>query len=248
MFYWTPVALRIYLLSLIGVFFSSKAVKAQGEIDSTLKKHYRNESAISLDLYSNGYGFSYRYAKRKDAFRKNVLDFNFQEIKHPKEIKYSYGGRRLVYGKMNNLYLFGVSKGKQRELYSKLDKKGVAIRLFYVFGITLGVLKPVYYEVIYSDKDYLVIERFKASYHTEYYGRAKYFIGIDELRFLPGIHARYGISVEYSGEDSRIRAVECGASAVVFPQKTEIMASEDNNFLHFSLFVSFRFGKVLGRK
>ena len=64
---------------LIG--FNVNDILAQGEIDSQEKIFYRNEKVFGVSLNSNGYGLSYRYATRVNAYKHNLFEFEFAEIK-----------------------------------------------------------------------------------------------------------------------------------------------------------------------
>ena len=62
---------------------------------------------------------------------------------------------------------------------------------------------------------------------------------------MPGIYAKSGFNFEYSKEDKVIHAIEIGATLSAYLKEIPIMASSDNQFIFFSLFVSYRFGIVV---
>jgi len=53
------------------------------------------------------------------------------------------------------------------------------------------------------------------------------------------------MSFEYSKSDITIHAIETGVSLDLFPKEMVIMATEQNNFYFLTLFVAYRFGKVV---
>jgi hypothetical protein len=240
--------LGIWLFHLIGGF-----IFAQGEIKLQERIFYRNEKSIGLSLNSNGFGLSGRYAKRISARKKTIWEIDGANIKHPKEVRISnsyYNNRSFVYGKQNLFINLHGGWGKQHEMFRKVDRGGISIRRYFSVGPTLGFLKPIYYEVFKSGggvNDYYISEeKFDPSIHYGYiYGRASFFKGFNEITVTPGIYGRFGLSFEYSKSDITIHAIETGISLDLFPRKMEIMATEDNDFYFLTLFVAYRFGKVV---
>lgn len=243
--------LRLYgciLLSLITV-----GVFSQGELDEQQKIMLRNEKTGIVYLTSNGIGLGYRYGKRINARNQTMYDFDFLNVKHPKELRLTsnynyYSSRTFIFGKQNNFYELKGSIGKQYVMYRKNDKGGIAIRYFYTLGPTIGVLKPIYYEIRYYNayEDYIKIEKFNVSIHqSNINGKASFFKGFDELSIVPGASARLGFNFEFSREDAQIRALEVGVGLDLFPRHIPIMAEQTNNFYFLNLTVGYRFGKVI---
>jgi len=73
---------------------------------------------------------------------KNDLELDFVGIKHPKEYRYSNpynSNKTFVFGKLNCFFNLRVGYGKQKEMFRKVDKGGIAIRRYFNFGPTLGI-------------------------------------------------------------------------------------------------------------
>lgn len=238
------------LLSLIF----GEPLLAQGEIAENPRIFYRNEASLGFLLNTNGWGVSGRYAKRINARNKTIWEGEFANVKHPKEIKITnsyYNNRSFVFGKTNIFLDFRAGWGKQKEIFRKIDKGGISIRRYFTFGPSVGVLKPVYYEVFKTggggiNDYYITEEKFSTSIHQgNIYGRASFFKGLDEISAMPGIYGRFGMSFEYSTSDINIHAIETAVSLDLFPRKMEIMATEHNSWFYLALSVSYRFGKVV---
>lgn len=227
---------------------------AQGEIDDQLRVMLRDESTIGVFLNSNGFGANYRYGFWRNAWNQFIIDGDFSYVKHPKEVKttvaYDYSTHRYVYGKQNLFWELKGAAGWQKELYRKHDKTGISVRLFYSGGLSIGFIKPIYYEV-YSispigeviDKEYMKFET--GSHLINIGGRGPFFMGFDELKVLPGIYGKTGFSFEYSQKDAIVHALEAGISLTVYPKDIPIMATEKNSFLFFNLIVGYRFGRII---
>lgn len=248
--------MKRYLLILAFFLAISKLVFAQGDVDEGNKIFLRNESSCSFLLNSNGWGINYQYGKMIDAFNKKTYNIDIVGIRHPKEIKtsnpYFPNLKRFVFGKKNNFYCLRFGLGKQKKLYSKLDKGGVEIRYFYSAGPTIGILKPIYYEILYfSSGSYQIkTEKFNTSIHSifDIYERASFFKGFNEISVIPGIYSKIGASFEFSKKDENVNAIEIGATLEVFPKDIKIMATKNNGFYFASLFVSYRFGKIVNKR
>jgi hypothetical protein len=231
---------------------------SQGEIDKQSKVFYRNEQSWSGSLNSNGWGLNYRYNKRLNAFSSIIFDVDFASLRHPKEIKsqspYKGGwGRSYVFGKTNDAFSIRGGTGYQKELFSKFDQGGISIRLFTGGGLSLALMKPVYYlKVTGYNPITMVLTTEPSLFDPDYmqsiydiYDRESFFMGIKDSFVVPGFYVRAGLSFEYSSEDRFVHALEGGIQLEGFLKKLPIMATNDNRQLFLTLFASYRFGKVI---
>jgi len=241
------------LYSLLILSFFSVNVFSQGELDDQPKIMLRNEKSGIVFLTSNGIGLGYRYGKRINARNQTLYDVDFMTVKHPKEIKLTsnynyYSSRSFIYGKQNSFFELKGSIGKQYEIFRKNDRGGISIRYFYSAGPTIGILKPIYYEIRYYNlyEDFTKIEKFNISIHqSNINGKASFFKGFNELSVVPGGSAKFGFNFEYSREDAVIHALEVAIGLDVFPKAIPIMATQTNDFYFLNLTVGYRFGKVI---
>lgn len=243
------------LLNIVVLFiFLATGLFGQGEIDEQQRIFFRNEKSFALLLNSDGFGLSYRDARRINFLNKRFFEIEAGTIKHPREYRLSnplfQTPGTFVFGKLNSVFYLRGSYGHQRELFSKGDIGGIAVRFFYSGGATLALYKPIYYRIlkpISSNEFEIIEEKFDVSIHQPYdiYSKASFFKGINETKLLPGLFAKAGFNFEYSKEDKIIHAIEVGAQLSGFPKKIPIMASSDNKAIFFSLFVSYRFGIVV---
>ncbi len=228
-------------------------VFGQGEIDKETHVLFSDESTFGLFLNSNGVGINYRHGFFRNARNQFIVDVDLVYVKHPKEVKtqvvYDWSTRRYVYGKENLFWELKGGVGWQKELYRKYDKNGISVRWYYGGGLSLGFLKPIYYEVIdwpkVGEAPTWEYKKFDTHFdQTQIGGRGPFFMGFDELSLLPGLTAKTGLSFEYSKRDAVIHALEAGIGITVYPREVTIMASDMNNFLFFNLSVGYRFGKI----
>lgn len=253
----TKVKVNIIIIILLNLTYYAYS---QGEIDTEKAKLvFKNERTFALLLNTNGYGLNYRYAKRLDGFKKRLYDIEINTVKHPKEIRtqnpyFDTNQRRYVFGKLNSVFNMRLGYGRQKEIYSKFDKGGLAIIHFFTIGPVVSFLKPIYYEVLYPTNiqyEYVIkTEKFNTNIHRvgDIYGKAPYTLGFEEIGLEPGVYAKFGFSFEYGNSDILVRSVDVGVVADLYSKKIPIMATEENNQLFVSLFVSYRFGKAHSKR
>ncbi len=227
---------------------------SQGDINEQPKILLRNEQSFGVFLNSNGFSGDYEYAKRINARNHTLYRVELGNVKNPKEIKISngyYSNKSFVFGKQNSFFALKAQYGRQSELFRKNDIGGISIRYFYEAGPVLGLLKPIYYEVLYTTtgnpfENESKIEKFNPIIHqSQIIGKASFFTGMKELSVVPGLSARIGFTFEYSRQDVVMHALEFGIGMDIYPKKIPIMATELNNFYFTNLFVGYRFGKVI---
>ena len=239
----------LFVFSLIAI----KSIYAQGEIDTQKEYFYKDERTWSGHIRANGIGGTYRYAKRIDGFRKTLYLVQFDHIKDKKEKRITTLStyKTFVYGKLNYFYSLKGGIGLQRELFSKHDVGSVSIRYFYTFGFSLGVLKPIYYDVYDALNSENTTIKFDESAHLgtdQFYGKASYLKGIDETTVIPGGFGKAGVTFEYSKQATKFNAIEVGFQFEAYMKRVPIMFSENpqnNQYMFPSIYLALRFGKVI---
>lgn len=244
---------RFFLYFLLLTF--SLQIYSQGEINDEDQIFYRDEKSLGLMLTTKGIGLNLSYGKYINAYKKTLYQLDITEIKHPKEIKITFdqpfeSSPSFVYGKLNRFFNIRTGIGLQKEIYRKIDKGGVSIRNYFTGGLNIGLEKPVYYIVLeYSSSQNQVQKKRKfntapdASNNIERY--ASFFDGFDELKVTPGAFAKYAFTFEYGKNDDIIHAIEGGGIIDIFPRPIHLMAHNNNDFIFISMYISYRFGKVV---
>jgi hypothetical protein len=244
---------RVYILFLLFA-LSVTPLLSQGEIDNQMRVMLRDERTFGGFLNSNGWGLNYRYGYWRNARNQFIIDGDFAYVKHPKEVKttisYNYSTYRYVYGKKNLFWELKGTAGWQKELYRKIDRNGISVRLYYAGGLSLGFTKPIYYKVFTTSSIGEIIYeenvKFDPSIHQQLIGgRGPFYMGFDELKLYPGVYGKTGISFEYSQKDVVLHALEAGVSLTAYYKEIPIMATEQNSFIFFTLHVGYRFGRII---
>lgn len=202
---------------------------------------FNKQSAFSISLRSDGYGFGYEHGKYKKINKTNLWWFTFGERKHPKEEKLMQQasgfqvGNPYIYGKENNFYFLNIGFGKQLLLGSKSAKNGIAVSANYGGGVTLGMLKPYYLDVITQagTRDNIKYEDDPATFLDPNYilGSASFGKGFNEIKYVPGVFAKGALRFDYGRFNDIVSALEVSVSGEYYTQKMPIMLlNKEKNF------------------
>lgn len=238
-------------ITAITLVYTGLQMYAQGDLLQEKQIFLRDERTFGAFLTSNGIGLDFSYGKRLSARNQVLYQASFMNLKHPKEISLSSGyftGRTFVFGKANSFWELKGQYGYMSEIYRKNDAGGLSIRYFIAGGPTIGITKPIYYDVRYYIQGqvpyYLKSEKFSPTIHqSNIDGKSSFFKGFDELGVIPGVSGKFGFTFEYSRNPSSISAIEIGTGVDLFVKRVPIMAIETNEFMFINLFAGYRFGK-----
>lgn len=214
---------------------------------------YRNEMTFGFVVHSHGMGMNYRRGQHVTGFKTRFLDFDLVSMKHPKQTKTTgssgfTSAKGFYYGKLNALTMLRAGAGYQRILFGKAGKerKSVEIRSVAAAGLSIGMAKPVYLQILKSPSEGSIsIERYDPARHAleDIYGRAPYSRGLYETKFYPGAYAKLALSVEYADKHKDIKAIETGAMLDAFSKAIPVMATEKNSPLFFTFYINFLYGQ-----
>lgn len=256
------LTLRVFFFLAIFSGITSHSASAQGEInDEETKIFFQNYKTGALSISSNGFGGDYRIGKRINEHNKNLIEFGFDFIKHSKEKRvesFFIPTSSFIYGKQNMCMNLRASVGKEKEIYSRRDKGGIAIKLNYQIGADFAILKPIYYEIVVRYDSYLrsyIIEDLKfanevagTTLRQDIYGKASFFKGFSEITVNPGLFIKLGGSFDFSSKANTINSLEGGIIFDSFLQELDIMATEINKQFLFSFYLSYRVGVIYSAK
>jgi len=250
-----------HLLSGFALFFLTAMLHAQVETQTVnvnqniyddTKLLYRNEATGGLVITTNGFGLSYRRGWHVTNAKKRVFEIEAVIYRHPKETKtvnqYYDHPKGYYYGKLNSLIIVRPGFGYQNVIYSKPEHNGVEVRWVGFIGLSLGLAKPVYLDILEDTpimgQKAVVTERYDPDKHfvDNIYGRAPFVRGLGETSIHPGGYAKFGLNFEYGALDNDVKAIEIGATLDVYPKAIPLMANEHNHIALISLYLSFNYG------
>lgn len=187
----------------------------------------------------------FRKGKFLNPKSKKIWEIGYNNIKHPKEYKQSvvFTYASFVYGKDKQCYNFYYGIGKQKHIILQQYPDNVGIRVLGTAGLTLAVLKPIYYHV-YKDSTE-VYERFQP-YHQPgtIYGKAPFRYGLNEITVDPGVYGKLFLSFNISKNPRALKAIEFGFFGAYYLKPLEIMAIVKNYNYFVALFLSYHIGSI----
>ena len=241
----TIIILSIFIGSLTNLY--GQLPDSQNNKASLRKAYYGG-----VQIHTSGWGATFTYSKFKTFTTKKTLSIELVSMRHGKEFKRTSTNderaKGYFYGKLNNLSLLRLNGGRKKIIYEKLRKQGLQISLNTKYGITLGILKPVYLEVLKLNGNQeikVVTEKYNPEIHhiNNIYGRSSNLTGISELSIVPGGNLKGSFIFEFANEREKIKSLELGIGLDVFYKRLPLMSNIKNNFLYPSVFLNFQFGK-----
>lgn len=213
---------------------------------------YKKQLIGGLTIHSEGWGGIFKLGQHITAKKYREWSFQAVSMRHPKEFKtfnpYYDDSKGYVYGKQNSFFVIRPAWGQRQILFDKERARGVEVGFSYAVGPSLGFIKPVYLEIGHPTVPYkyITVEKYDPAEHftDNIFGRASATRGLDELKIAAGIHSRFGLHFEYSGERDGIKALEAGVAVDAYPQRIPIMAIVQNK----QIFLSFYLNLMIGKK
>jgi len=238
------------LFYLILLFFITSLGISQETVFEEKTTIYSSELSGGIGIHTNGFMGTFRFGKYQNAFSKRIIELEIANIKHPKEIKSIYpledNVRGYIYGKMNSVFTFRPSVGFHKIIVPKQSIKGVSITIVTQLGVSLGIAKPVYLNIIDRETtpNVIVKRKYDPEKHDQgdIYGRASFLNGFSEIKLYPGLFGKFGFQFDFAGDRSQMRALEAGIKVDGYFQEIPIMAFTENRAIYPNLYISFFMG------
>ena len=224
---------------------------------------FRKQSAYALKLNTDGMSFYYEHGKYKSMNRTNLWWLEIGEKKNQKQNKQtpqptltSYPGfsiisvgNNFVYGKVNNFYPIKIGFGRQYLLGNKGTTNGIAITAAYGGGVSFGVLKPYFLQVLDSTSDTEISDLRYNTDPTKFLdpnsivGSSSISKGIPHITVIPGLHLRGSLRFDYGRFRESLSALEIGFNADYYAKKITIMANNPSTNLFGDVYLALVFGR-----
>ncbi|MDQ3112273.1 MAG: hypothetical protein M3R17_20500 [Bacteroidota bacterium] len=247
-----PTLIGLLLLNVLHAQVETETVNVNSNVYDETKLLYRNEANVGLIVTTNGFGLGYRRGWHVTNARKRVFEIEMVTYRHPKEVKivnpYFDRPKGYFYGKLNSLFILRPGFGYQNVIYSKPAHNGIEIRYVTFIGVSLGLAKPVYLDIlepttILGDR-HVITQRYDPEKHfvDNIYGRAPFMRGVGETKIYPGGYLKFGLNFEYGTLDNDVKAIETGITLDLYPKAIPLMANELNHHYLLALYISFTYG------
>ena len=250
--------LKYFFLLLLVAQFSPAYSQPDTEVPDSIVNQilFNRIRTISVVATNLGYGIRYKTGKRLSIFKTRLWEFEGVYMYSYKQVRllnpyYPYA-KKYVYGKLNDVFFLRAGISWKKQLNQKPYSGGVEIRFTYGTGVTLSLAKPYYLYVIYyheiSPGQYTYetrTEKFNPANNSwdDIYGRAPFTKGFGEITFHPGFYGKIGLNFEFGKVQTKVKALEIGATLDVIPFGVAIMSGQNNTIIYPTLYLSFSMGK-----
>lgn len=248
--------MRIFLIITIFLCLPALFLCAQ----STDKISFKNELSFGGGIQTRGFNIAMLYAMNNTSRKALTAFLEFSELKSAKERRLTtetltLGGnsnRSFIYGKQNSFYTLRLGVGQRYYLSEKPDKSVVSLAFVYNGGISFGMLKPYYLDLIYRfDPDGYSIrsERYTQLNEQKFLdpfdinGATGFGAGWDELTLAPGLYAKAGLIFDWGPNDDISKILEVGLCIDTYFRNIPIMVEEAKPPFFFNLYMNIYFGK-----
>lgn len=218
---------------------------------------FHKQSAFGVKLNTDGWGLSYELGRANSVTRATIFQLELNEKKHRKEQKvnrqttaggFIFFNNPFVYGKENIFYQLKLAAGQQILIGGKNNKNGVSVFGIAAGGLSMGLLRPYYVEVQdqpnknryvkYDSPDSLLFLS-----PADIIGGAGIAKGWNEMKLVPGLHAKTALRFDYNRFNTIVSAIEGGINAEYYFKEVEQMVYNPSRKFFVNAYVSFLFGK-----
>jgi hypothetical protein len=226
----------------------NRLLKMEEEGDLVFDHH----GVFGLRLATDGYGIFYERGKFKSIHKTNLLQFELNEKKDPKDHKVAAGVSNgytlnsIAIGRLNNFYQFKAAYGQQYLIGGKGNKNGVAVTGLYSGGVSVGFLRPYILHVFKSQGDGLLFEsRYPEILDSGYIvsDAAGLGSGWNKLSVKPGLNAKLAMRFDYGRLNQTVTAIEAGATAEFYFSKIPLLYLVKQKQLFLNAYISIMFGR-----
>src|SRR5260221_1425439 len=177
-------------------------IKQEEEGVITYKKH----TVFGIKLTTSGYGGFFELGRAQSIRKSLLFQLEITELKDTKEDKRSnaaYPTAPFIFGKINYFYPIKLGVQQQFLLGNKTNKNGVSVTANIGGGISIGLLRPYYLEVIDSNSSTSRLIKYNSPDSLEFInpsaivGGPTLGKGWGELKITPGLYLKAALRFDY---------------------------------------------------
>lgn len=252
--------------SLSDSIIAPKKAKPEVEKKGILRLY---ERSIEGGINTGGWSIGYNTGEAHTYYKTDFWHFALGEIKDAREMlsstNTSGGGgqnpqsRPFIYGKQNSLLMLQAGRSTKRQLSEKAEQRGVKVGYSYAYGVSLGMLKPYYIDVLKlqaggNNKYSINSIRYTDTTENEFlygniYGASSFTKGLGEIKFLPGGFARLGLNFDWlTNDEETLWSLQTGLRADGYLTAVPLMitpqgATNVDKFVFLNLYAILQLGK-----
>lgn len=211
---------------------------------------YRKSFVFGAKLITDGYGVFFELGRAGSVKKSTLYQLEISERKDIREEKissYYSNSVPYIYGKENFFYPVKLGVQQQILLGNKSNKNGVSITGNYGGGISAGLLRPYYVQVLQQGNgiDYIKYNSADSiSFLTDRInGGPSFGKGWSDMTVVPGLYAKAAVRFDYGSFNEVVSAIEVGVSGDYYSKKIPLLVHNPQKQFFFSGYVAILFGK-----
>jgi len=216
---------------------------------------YKHEASGGVRIQTNGFTIFGEYGWIKDIKRTRLLQLEytyFIDYRQKKQKTRLPGGRDYVFGVQNRFHTIRVAYGFKRVIADKAVRNGVCVSATFFGGVSLGLLKPYYLNLVQPTTDGSIIvrpERYTSENESRFLSKdsivdaAPIRYGLNQIQPVAGAHIKAGIDFDWGSKDQFVKALQAGVMLDVYYKRLPLMVNNTNRFYQAAFYLSFQFGK-----
>lgn len=227
------------------------------EGDNLFNREFSGGARLNTDGWTGFLELGYR----KNATIVNYFQLEFSEKRDPKQDRasrvigsqmgYTISTTPFVYGKKNNFYQAKLGVGQKYLIGGKGNKNGVEVNAIYYGGVSFGLIKPYYLDLMNDagDPNNRRTVKYSDDIREDFlnrdliYGAGGLTKGWSEVKLSPGVHAKLGFRFDWAKFNELISALEVGINAEYYTKKVEIMVDNAGKPFFFNAYIGIQLGK-----
>lgn len=217
--------------------------------------NFNRERSFGIMIYQKSFGFNFRTAWVKNKNVAHVFEYDFLNMKHPKELRIinqtqsANPGNPYIYGKLNVALFNRFGYGNKIRLSDKILNNSIGTSMIISGGPTIALLKPIYLDILYYNNNNTEItiqsERYDPEIHSNQSvinGNSGFFYGMDQLNARFGLYGKLAFQFDWNSFSDDLEGLEIGTSMELFPKDLPVMAFAENQRVWTTVYLSVFFG------
>lgn len=247
-------------LFIIPAFSQDKLKRSEYELTPLKGIVFFKELAVEIEVQPNGFSLGVNKGQIARYNLSKYYHFDLGYMDDPRErSKSEYlqgfeGISTYTYAKQNYFFMLRGGIGRKYFFSEKARKRGIAVGYSFEGGANLGLLKPYFLVLEYSNE---LDRTFRSEAYSEENAelflnenkirdKGSFYKGWDQLSIVPGLHINVAAHFSLGAYEKYIKALEVGFNIDAYLNKVPIMVETENHsnrFIFPNFFVNVQFGK-----
>jgi hypothetical protein len=200
-------------------------------------------------LINRGYGVFLEAGRMKSIKKGMLFQLELSEYKALNQEKYPFNfSLPFVYGKQNFFYPVKIGLQQQILFGNKSNKNGVSITGNFGGGVSVGLLRPYYVQLV-SSGEFIKYDSTNTTTSADFLNASKisggpgFSKGWSDIKVTPGAYVKTALRFDYGIYNEVVSALEVGIAADYYSKKIPLMVRNESKQFFFTGYVAIIFGR-----